>query len=188
MRRRWSRFPRYRQCLCHSPPGSAMADDTPPSPSASAKDDKKEHQPPKGASHKVTWTNDAGAAAVVEVISEWIVLRKKERPAAEMFHTYYRLAEGKAEGRGRRPLSFVFNGGPGASSAYLHVGGLSPRRVLFKPDGHLEPPPVRLVKKSGSWVSFSHLVFVGPVGTRSSRILEAAERTDAQEKTAPPTT
>src|SRR5262245_38903680 len=116
-----------------------MADEA-PTPSASDKD-KKEHQPPQGAKHKLAWTSDAGDAADVDVISEWIVLRKKERPAAEMFHTYYRLAAAE----GRRPVSFVFNGGPGASSAYLHVGGISPRRVLFQPNGNLEPPPVRVV-------------------------------------------
>src|SRR5262245_1726358 len=107
-----------------------MADEAPTT--AASDKDKKKHQPPKGATHTVTWTSDAGDDADIDVIAEWIVLRKNERPAAEMFHTYYRLAAAK----GRRPVSFVFNGGPGASSAYLHVGGLSPRRVLFKSDGN----------------------------------------------------
>jgi carboxypeptidase C (cathepsin A) len=157
-----------------------MADETAPS-SPSDKDRKTEHQPPKGATHRVAWTNDAGVAADVEVTSEWIVLRKKERPAAEMFHTYYRLAEAK----GRRPISFVFNGGPGASSAYLHVGGLSPRRVLFKADGNLEPPPVRLVNNPQSWIAFSDLVFVDPVGTGFSRIIEPDKKPDDKEKPDP---
>jgi len=108
-----------------------MTVDTPP-PTPSDKDDKKEHRPPQGATHKVAWTDDAGRFADIDVISEWIVLRKKERPAAEVFHTYYRLAGPQGQSNRRRPVSFVFNGGPGASSAYLHVGGLSPRRVLFK--------------------------------------------------------
>jgi carboxypeptidase C (cathepsin A) len=155
-----------------------MADDA---PSPSEKDRKKEHQPPKGATHRVAWTSDAGDAANIEVTSEWIVLRKKERPAAEMFHTYYRLAETK----GRRPISFVFNGGPGASSAYLHVGGLSPRRVLFKADGNLEPPPVRLVNNPESWIAFSDLVFVDPVGTGFSRIVEPEKKPDDKEKPDP---
>ncbi len=156
-----------------------MADEA-PSPSASDKD-KKEHQPPKGATHTLAWTSVAGDAADIEVISEWIVLRKKERPAAEIFHTYYRLADAK----GRRPVSFVFNGGPGASSAYLHVGGLSPRRVLFKPDGNLEPPPVRLVNNPESWIAFTDLVFVDPVGTGFSRIIEPEKKPDDKEKPDP---
>jgi len=142
---------------------------------------KNEYLTPKGAHHKVTWMNDGGQAADIDVIAEWIVLRKKERPAAEIFHTYYRMAEAK----GRRPLSFVFNGGPGASSAYLHVGGLSPRRVLFKPDGNLEPPPVRLVNNPESWIAFTDLVFVDPVGTGFSRIIESEKKPDDKEKPDP---
>jgi len=134
-----------------------MTVDTPP-PTPSDKDDKKEHRPPQGATHKVSWTDDAGRFADIDVISEWIVLRKKERPAAEVFHTYYRLAGPQGQSNRRRPVSFVFNGGPGASSAYLHVGGLSPRRVLFKPDGGLEPPPVRLVNNPESWIAFTDQV------------------------------
>src|SRR5262245_41484778 len=161
-----------------------MADDAPP-PSASDKDGKKEHQPPKGATHRVAWTSDAGRSAEVDVISEWIVLRKKERPAAEMFHTYYRLADAQGKARRRRPVSFVFNGGPGASSAYLHVGGLSPRRVLFKADGNLEPPPVRLANNPESWIAFTDLVFVDPVGTGFSRIVEPEKKPNDKEKPDP---
>jgi carboxypeptidase C (cathepsin A) len=160
-----------------------MTDDTPPpsAPNKDEKDNKKDHQPPKGVTHKLSWTDDAGHPTDTAVISEWIVLRKKERPAAEIFYTYYRLAEAK----GRRPVSFVFNGGPGASSAYLHVGGLSPRRVLFKPDGGLEPPPVRLVNNPESWIAFTDLVFVDPVGTGFSRIVEPDKKPDDKDKPDP---
>jgi carboxypeptidase C (cathepsin A) len=172
-----------------------MADDTPP-PAASDKSDKEEkrdHRPPQGATRKVAWTDDAGRAAEIEVVSEWLVLRKKERPAAEVFHTYYRLAgaqedtEGGARGQSkrRRPVSFVFNGGPGASSAYLQVGGLSPRRVLFRPDGSLEPPPVRIINNPESWIAFTDLVFVDPVGTGFSRIVEPEKKPDDKEKSDP---
>ena len=161
-----------------------MTVDTPP-PTPSDKDDKKEHRPPQGATHKVSWTDDAGRFADIDVISEWIVLRKKERPAAEVFHTYYRLAGPQGQSNRRRPVSFVFNGGPGASSAYLHVGGLSPRRVLFKPDGGLEPPPVRLVNNPESWIAFTDLVFVDPVGTGFSRIVEPEKKPDDKEKPDP---
>jgi carboxypeptidase C (cathepsin A) len=151
-------------------------------PIASTSDkDKKEHQPPKGVTRKITWTSEAGHDADIDVISDWSVLRKKEQPAAEMFHTYYRLAAAN----GRRPVSFVFNGGPGASSAYLHVGGLSPRRVLFKPNGNLQPPPVRLVNNPESWISFTDLVFVDPVGTGFSRIIEPEKKPDDKEKPDP---
>jgi carboxypeptidase C (cathepsin A) len=160
--------------------------------------DKKDHQPPKGATHKVAWASDTGHAAEIEVIAEWILLRKeieviaewillrkKERPAAEIFYTYYRMAGASGEIWRRRPVSFIFNGGPGASSAYLHVGGLSPRRVLFKTDGNLEPPPVRIVNNPESWIAFSDLVFVDPVGTGFSRIVEPDKKPDDKEKPDP---
>ena len=92
---------------------------------------------------------------------------------------------GLGQARRRRTVSFVFNGGPGASSAYLHVGGLSPRRVLFKPDGNMEPPPVRLVNNPESWIAFTDLVFVDPVGTGFSRIVEPEKKPDDKEKPDP---
>ncbi len=166
-----------------------IASQDPTDKGASEKDksdkDKKEHQPPKGATRKVTWTTGSGQTSEIEVISEWILLRKKERPAAELFHTYYRLADAKVDAGTRRPVSFVFNGGPGASSAYLHVGGLSPRRALFKPDGYPEPPPVRIVNNPESWIAFTDLVFVDPVGTGFSRIVEPEKKLDDKEKPDP---
>ena len=106
-----------------------MADDTPSSSASDKtdKDDKKEHRPPQGATHKVSWTDDAGRFADIDVISEWIVLRKKERPAAEVFHTYYRLAGPQGQSNRRRPVSFVFNGGPGASSRPICTSAVSRR-------------------------------------------------------------
>jgi carboxypeptidase C (cathepsin A) len=158
-----------------------MTDETTADKQSASDKDKKEHQTPKGATHKVTWTSDRGESAEIEVISEWLVLRKRERPAAEVFHTYYRMENAK----GRRPISFVFNGGPGASSAYLHIGGLSPRRVLFKPDGNLEPPPIRIVNNPESWIAFTDLVFVDPVGTGFSQIIEPDKKPDDKEKPDP---
>lgn len=68
-----------------------------------------------------------------------------------------------------RPLTFVFNGGPGAASAFLHFGGLGPRRVVFGPDGAVPPPPVRLAANPETWLAFTDLVFVDPIGTGYSR-------------------
>jgi carboxypeptidase C (cathepsin A) len=132
------------------------------------KSEKKDYEAPKGASASLTWTAADGTTSKVDVISEWIVLRKKEKPAADIFHTYYRLADAPAS----RPVTFVFNGGPGAASAYLHVGGLGPQRVAFAANGHVPPPPARLVNNCESWIAFTDLVFIDPVGTGFSRIVE----------------
>lgn len=64
----------------------------------------------------------------------------------------------------RRPVTFVFNGGPGASSAYLQMAAMGPRIVAFPEDGSVPPPPVRLIDNPDSWLVFTDLVFIDPVG------------------------
>ena len=102
----------------------------------------------------------------------WLPLFKDERESARVFHTYYRVAgRGGANSRNaaKRPLTFVFNGGPGAASAYLHVGAVGPKRVDTPADGSLPASPVRLVDNAESWLPFTDLVFIDPVGTGLSR-------------------
>ena len=100
--------------------------------------------------------------------AKWLVLRKKDKPAAEIFSVSYVAGSGDND----RPVTFVFNGGPGASSAYLHVGAVGPQRVAFPADGTLPPMPPRLVQNDESWLAFTDLVFVDPVGTGFSRVIE----------------
>ncbi len=68
-----------------------------------------------------------------------------------------------------RPVTFVFNGGPGAASAFLNLGALGPRLVAFNEDGTVPPPPARLADNPQSWLAFTDLVFIDPVGTGFSR-------------------
>src|SRR5664279_489270 len=97
------------------------------------------HEPPAGAEMTATWIGD-GLSIDYTASGKWTVLRKKERPAAEIFSVSY-----VAQSDGDRPLTFVFNGGPGASSAYLHMGAVGPSRVAFPADGSLPAMPPRLV-------------------------------------------
>lgn len=98
----------------------------------------------------------------------WQSLSERDSPIAEMFYVAYIDADSDAD-RPSRPLTFIFNGGPGAASAYLHVGALGPKRIQFGPSGALPPSPVRLVDNLESWLSFTDLVFVDPIGTGFSR-------------------
>ncbi|EPR37548.1 peptidase S10 serine carboxypeptidase [Desulfovibrio sp. X2] len=78
-----------------------------------------------------------------------------------------------------RPVTFAFNGGPGSSSVWLHLGVLGPRRVVLPGDGSAPPPPARLADNPETWLAFTDLVFVDPVGTGFSRGIPddaAAER------------
>ena len=127
---------------------------------------KTEHEPPAGAQTTATWT--AGSLSIEYAASAgWTVLRKKEKPAAEIFSVSY-----VAQSDGDRPVTFVFNGGPGASSAFLHMGAVGPARVAFPSDGALPRMPPRLVPNEESWLAFTDLVFVDPVGTGFSRVIE----------------
>ncbi|MGK7888036.1 MAG: S10 family peptidase [Leptolyngbyaceae cyanobacterium] len=94
-----------------------------------------------------------------------------DQPVAEMFHVAYLQTDAEQSGSAR-PLTFVFNGGPGAASAYLHMGALGPQRLCFGPNGTLPPPPVQVVDNSESWLAFTDLVFVDPIGTGFSRSLQ----------------
>lgn len=69
----------------------------------------------------------------------------------------------------KRPLMFSFNGGPGSSSVWLHLGALGPKRVQMKSDGDMPSPPFQLVDNPHSWIEHCDLVFVDPVGTGFSR-------------------
>jgi carboxypeptidase C (cathepsin A) len=70
---------------------------------------------------------------------------------------------------GKRPLMFSFNGGPGSSSVWLHLGALGPKRVKMEPDGSMPAPPYTLVDNPSSWLDETDLVFIDPVGTGYSR-------------------
>lgn len=71
-----------------------------------------------------------------------------------------------------RPLTFVFNGGPGAASVWLHLGTAGPFRIRLYEDGTPPPPPFRLVDNAYSWIDVTDLVCIDPVGTGFSRPAE----------------
>lgn len=85
---------------------------------------------------------------------------------AKMFFTYYKKEGGDAA---KRPLTFTFNGGPGSSSVWLHMGGLGPKRVLLKDDGAASGPPYQYINNEYTWLDKSDLVFIDPVSTGYSR-------------------
>jgi carboxypeptidase C (cathepsin A) len=90
----------------------------------------------------------------------------KGEPTAAVFTIAY-LAESAAGER--RPVAFVFNGGPGAASVFLHLGALGPRILDTPASGAVPSPPVSLADNPSTWLAFTDLVFVDPVGTGFSR-------------------
>lgn len=93
---------------------------------------------------------------------------KKGKPKAAMFSFAYIAKDGGEE----RPVTFVWNGGPGSSSVWLHMGTLGPKRISVPSDGERAgPPPFDLRVAPETILDVTDLVFVDPVGTGFSRPL-----------------
>jgi len=90
-----------------------------------------------------------------------------EKPKAAIFFIAY--TKDGIDDPGQRPLTFSFNGGPGSSSVWMHLGALGPRRVEMGDAGALLPPPWRLVDNADSLLDVTDLVFIDPVSTGYSR-------------------
>lgn len=90
-----------------------------------------------------------------------------EKPKAQFFFVSY--TKDGIDDPAARPLTFSFNGGPGSSSVWLHLGLLGPRRVVMTDEGGLPKPPYQLVDNEFSLLDKTDLVFIDPVGTGYSR-------------------
>jgi carboxypeptidase C (cathepsin A) len=101
-----------------------------------------------------------------------LVMKDEEaKPHATFFFVAYTRLGTSATNVSERPITFSFNGGPGSSSVWLHLGVLGPRRVFLKEDGSLPPPPFRLVDNEYSLLDDTDLVFIDPVSTGFSRVV-----------------
>jgi len=99
-----------------------------------------------------------------------VIKDEEDKPHATFFFiAYSKLADGATNADVERPITFSFNGGPGSSSVWLHLGVLGPRRVFLKDDGGLPPPPYKLEPNDQSILDMTDLVFLDPVSTGFSR-------------------
>jgi len=96
---------------------------------------------------------------------------------AEVFVAAY-TAGADGEQDPARPVTFAFNGGPGSSSVWLHLGLLGPRRVLMGDAGALLPPPYGLADNEQTLLRHSDLVFIDPVSTGFSRAVKGGKPRD----------
>jgi carboxypeptidase C (cathepsin A) len=87
------------------------------------------------------------------------------KPTGEVVFTSY-IVDGP-----NRPITFAFNGGPGAASVYLNLGAIGPKRVAFGAEGQSPSDPAVLTDNPGTWLDFTDLVFIDPIGTGFSRSL-----------------
>jgi carboxypeptidase C (cathepsin A) len=99
------------------------------------------------------------------------VFDRDRKKSGEVVFTAYTM-EGKD-----RPVTFALNGGPGASSVYLNFGAIGPKHIQFGDQGDSPSDPAILTDNPGTWLDFTDLVFIDPIGTGFSRSLISADET-----------
>ncbi|WP_263358722.1 S10 family peptidase [Acidicapsa ligni] len=100
------------------------------------------------------------------------------KTSGEVVYTAYTVDNGASSGT--RPVTFALNGGPGASSVYLNFGAIGPKTLHVGNDGDSPSDPATLYDNPGTWLDFTDLVFIDPIGTGFSRSLVSKEETKKQ--------
>ena len=96
----------------------------------------------------------------------------KSEPQADIAYTAYQLDGADPL---TRPVTFVFNGGPGAASAWLQLGSLGPWRLAINADAVSSSTSPNIQPNAETWLDFTDLVFIDPVGTGYSRFIATGE-------------
>jgi carboxypeptidase C (cathepsin A) len=158
-----------------------MPEETPKTEEAKEKKEGKEKAPPVDnivqSSHTITiggkeikYTVTAGTIILKQETPDREKEFEGEKPQASFFFIAY--TKDGVKDPAARPLTFSFNGGPGSSSVWLHLGVLGPRRVVMTDIGDLPKPPYQLTDNEYSLLDTTDLVFIDPVSTGYSRPVE----------------
>ncbi len=124
---------------------------------------------------RVAYTVKTGTV-VLKSESEKDGASEGEKPQASVFFVAY-TRDGVSD-TAKRPITFCFNGGPGSSSVWLHLGAYGPRRVVMGDAGAPLPPPYSLTDNEHSLLDVTDLVFIDPVSTGYSRAVEGVKPKD----------
>src|SRR4029077_20770676 len=107
----------------------------------------------------------SGKLAYIATAGTFALFDQSGERSAQIFYTAF---VAKSSNTAARPVTFVFNGGPGAASAFLNLGVVGPRIAQFGPDDR-DGSKVRLIDNPDTWLPFTDLVLIDPVGTGWSR-------------------
>jgi carboxypeptidase C (cathepsin A) len=144
----------------------------PPQPASEKPAEKPKEEKKPAPEEKIVQTKHSlkiGGQEIKYTATAGTILLKLEdgTPKASIFYVAY--TKDDVSDASQRPITFSFNGGPGSSSVWLHLGLLGPRRVQMGDAGALLPPPYKLVDNDVSLLDISDLVFIDPVSTGYSR-------------------
>lgn len=146
---------------------AAAADSDKPAASAQAAGKDGFQLPPFPADAHVTQTAtvDGRTLKYTVTVGSLPVRDEKGKTTGEVVFTAYTMAGND------RPVTFALNGGPGASSVYLNLGAIGPKKVDFGVEGDSPSERPTLHDNPGTWLGFTDLVFIDPIGTGYSRAL-----------------
>lgn len=134
-----------------------------------SKDETKKAEEPKEERIQTKHSIVIGGQSIPYTATAGTLLLKTEEGDAKASIFYIAYTRDDAKDTATRPLTFSFNGGPGSSSVWMHLGMLGPRIVQMGADGSVPPPPFKLVDNPHSLLDVTDLVFIDPVSTGFSR-------------------
>ncbi len=138
-----------------------------PNPPAS-----EQHRLPPDSTTKQTLVLPGRTLAFTATAGSIRLFNDKREPQADIVYTAYQLDGADPT---TRPVTFFFNGGPGAASAYLQLGNAGPWRLTINADAPISSASPDLQGNAETWLDFTDLVFIDPVGTGYSRFVATGE-------------
>ena len=114
-----------------------------------------------------------GQAVPYTAEAGWLPIRDDGKLMAKMFYIAY--TRNGVQDLGARPLVFSFNGGPGTASVWMHMGYTGPRRVSYDDNGFAQRPPIGLEDNPHSILDAADIVYLDPVATGFSRMVEGED-------------
>ncbi len=131
-----------------------------------------QHRLPPDSTTKQTIVLPGRTLAFTATAGSIRLFNDKGEPQADIAYTSYQL---DGVDRRSRPVTFFFNGGPGAASAYLQLGNAGPWRLAINGDAAISSASPDLKPNAETWLDFTDLVFIDPVGTGYSRFIATDE-------------
>jgi carboxypeptidase C (cathepsin A) len=159
-----------------APCTTLLAKDAPADKSAASKDEDLQAPSTEAAVRTKHSVSIGGRSVAYTATAGTLIIRDdKGQPQASVFYVAYTVDSGKPE---KRPVTFLYNGGPGSSSMWLHMGSFAPMRIETASPDATAPAPYKLVPNNDSLLDKTDLVFIDAVGTGYSRPVGKAEGKD----------
>ena len=158
--------------------GASRAQEKDAKPAEKAAEKPTESAPPKEESSVTDHTIKLnGQSTPYKATAGTILLKNdKDEPEALVYYTAY--TRGDVKDTAQRPLAFLYNGGPGSASIWLHMGSFGPKRVVTVNAGVTPPAPYQLQDNPNCLLDKADLVFIDPVGTGFSKAVGKAQNKD----------